>query len=290
MTLRSLEIFECVARHSKMRAAATELFIAQPTISQTILELEKEYGVKLFERLSKKLYITDAGRHLLIYAKTILQTASEMERSMKDLVINRTINMGATMTVGRCVAIDIVNLYEQKYSNTKINVTIDNTVVIEQMLLSSSLDIALVEGEIKSPELLVTPAMTDELIFVCNPENQLANSESVELCDLSNVPFILREEGSGTRQTLLSLLRKHNININVKWSCHGFDAIIEAVLANQGVTVISKRIVLPLLKKKKLKEITINDVKLNRNFSLVYHKTKHIDAGTQALIDLILSK
>lgn len=288
MTLRSLEIFESVARHGKMNEAAQALHIAQPTISQAIAELEKQYGVQLFDRLSKKLYITDAGKQFLEYAKSILRTAKEMEQCMANLAVHKTVLLGATITVGKCVLVDLVNAFEAKYPHTQIKVCIDNTTIIEEMLLASKLDMALVEGSIKSTELIVTPAIPDNLVLVCHPGHPLATQERVTLAALEAYPFVLREEGSGTREIFISALRRHNVHVEVKWSCHGFDSILEAVLAGQGLTVISQRIAQPYVDAHQLCIVPVEDLSMHRNFSLVHHKTKYVSDTLRNLIDLTM--
>ena len=287
MTLRSLEIFESVARLGKMSDAANELFIAQPTISQAIIELEKEFGVLLFERLSKKLFITKEGMQFLEYAKEILSSAKELEKCMLHISSHKTILLGATITVGKCILVDIVKNFENMNTDTKINVIIDNTTIIEDLLLSSKLDIALVEGNIKSKDLISIPAIPDKLVFVCHHNHLLAGRESITVQDLHNHDFILREEGSGTREIFINKLKEFDININVKWSSHGFDSIIEALLANQGITVISERIAKPYVNNGTLKIIEIQDFDINRNFSLVYHKNKFISKQITDLINII---
>lgn len=104
---------------------------------------------------------------------------------------------------------------------------------------------------------------------------------------LKNCSFVLREEGSGTREALINKLKEYDININIKWSCHGFDSIIEAVLGNQGVTMLSERIAKPYVDKQILKIIPIEDIEINRNFSIVYHKNKIIMKPLSNLIELI---
>ncbi len=293
MTLRSLEIFVAVVKHGKMSEASNELHISQPTISQAVDQLEKEYGVKLFDRLSKKLYLTDAGRQLLSYAQSILALASEMEKSMASLSVHKTIQLGGTITVGKCVLVDIVKEFEALYPNVKIHVTIDNTQTIEHLLLHSQLDLALVEGIVKSKELIAASAIDDKLVLVSHPTHELAKQKLVCINELESQPFVLREQGSGTREAFEKELERHGVAIEVKWNCHGYDSILEAVQANQGLTVISEKIVKPYVEDKKLKVITLqdaegNNVKLNRNFSLVYHKTKIISGSLNNLIELIL--
>ncbi len=290
MTLRSLEIFESVARLGKMSLAANELYIAQPTISQAIAELEREYGIQLFDRLSKKLFITQTGKQFLEYAKIILSTAQEMEKAMGNLSVHNTILFGATISVGKCILTDIVKTFEALYPNTTIKVTIDNTTIIENLLLESKLDLALVEGNIKSTELMVTPAIPDCLVLVCQKDHPLSRRDSINIKELERYPFILREEGSGTRETFTNALREHNVHIDVKWSCHGFDSIMEAVLANQGMTVISRRIAEPFVSEGKLCIVQIEGIQMNRSFSLVHHKTKYMNDTMRNLINLIPQK
>ncbi|MGL5694438.1 MAG: LysR family transcriptional regulator [Peptostreptococcaceae bacterium] len=287
MTIRSLEIFVSVVKCGKMSEASKQLHISQPTISQAINELEKEYDVLLFNRLSKKLYLTDAGRQLLNYAQSILSLCNEMNKTMFDWSNHKAITLGATMTVGKCVLVDIIKKFEEAYPGIKIQVTIDNTETIEQLLLDSKIDIALVEGTIKSNELIINPIIPDSLVLVCHQDHTLANRNYVHINELSNYSFILREKGSGTREVFESHLSRNHVDINVKWNCHGSDSIVEAVLANQGITVISKRLIESYVESGHLKIVPIKDIVIDRNFSLVYHKTKYLTNHLQEFINYI---
>lgn len=287
MTLRSLKILVTVVETGKMTTAANQLFIAQPTISQTIIELEKEYNIQIFDRLNKKLYLTNEGHLFYQYAKRILALTNEMNDEIKNLSNKKKIYMGATLTVGKSVLIDLVKHFEQEYPNIEIIVKIDNTRVIENLLLESKVDIAFVEGVIRNTELISTPVVSDELVLACSTFHEIAKRDSITLEELSKYPFILREEGSGTRELFESILHKNSIEINVKWNSHGFDSIIDATVANQGLTVISKRLVMGKVKSGDLCIVPIQDVNLKRNFSLVTHKTKYIGKSLQDIIGYI---
>lgn len=287
MTLRSLEIFVAVVKYKKMSEASKHLHISQPTISQAINDLESEYNVLLFNRLSKKLYITDAGKKLYSFAQNMLSLRDEMEKNMINISTDKSISLGATMTVGRCVLVDIIKNFEAKYKNVKINVIIDNTVTIEQMLLNGEIDLALVEGSIKSGELLSKPIIPDSLVLVCHHTHPIANNTYIDIKELSNYSFILREKGSGTREVFEKHLKNNGVNIDIKWNCHGSDSIIEAVLANQGLTVISKRLVESYVKSGELCIINIKDIYMDRYFSMVYHKTKYLPTYLTNFINYI---
>ncbi len=169
MTIRHLRIFIAVAEAGKMGLAAKQLYIAQPTVSQVISDMERSYGVKLFERLSKKLYITPQGERLLSYARHIVSLFDEMERSMRNSSAQVLLRVGATITVGACVLSPIIHRYEELFPLSQVQVFVDNTRLIEEMLLESQLDVALVEGLVESPDLCTLPVIEDELVLACAP-------------------------------------------------------------------------------------------------------------------------
>ena len=167
MTFRHLKIFIAVAQTGSMSAAARELYIAQPTVSQVIAEIENEYGIRLFERLSRRLYITREGRQLLDYARHITALFEEMERDLHYASRNRTLRVGATITVGSCVLPALVARFEAENPSDTVEVLVDNTRVIEEKILSSELDFGLVEGDVTEPDLLSRPVLRDELVLIC---------------------------------------------------------------------------------------------------------------------------
>ena len=148
MTLRHLRVFITVADLGNMTQAAKKLFVAQPSVSQTIKELENHYDTRLFERLSKKLYITEEGKQLLNYARHIVSLFDEMEQKMKQSTESSTLKIGASITVGTCVLSELYTRFLSNYPNVDIESVVDNTTVIEDMVLKSELDFGLVEGPI----------------------------------------------------------------------------------------------------------------------------------------------
>ena len=197
MTIRHLRIFIAVAETGKMGLAAKQLYIAQPTVSQVISDMEKSYGVKLFERLSKKLYITPQGERLLSYARHIVSLFDEMERSMRNSSAQVLLRVGATITVGACVLSPIIHRYEELFPLSQVQVFVDNTRLIEEMLLESQLDVALVEGSVESPDLCTLPVIEDELVLACAPDHPFAFRETLHPEELEGQNFVLREKGSG---------------------------------------------------------------------------------------------
>ncbi|RPF47427.1 DNA-binding transcriptional LysR family regulator [Hydrogenoanaerobacterium saccharovorans] len=288
MTIRHMQIFIAVAKYNNMSVAAKKLYISQPTVSQVIAEIEENYGIKLFERLAKKLYITDAGKQLLGYARSMVALFDEMQHSMNDAAEQKTIKVGATITVGSCVLTEIVNRVEAKQPRMGVQVVIDNTAVIEHMILNSELDVAVVEGTIKSKDIIVKPAINDELVLVCGINHPFNGKDMLLLKDLDGQPFVLREKGSGTREQFEKCLESAGINIYTKWSCHSSDAVLSAVMGGQGLTVISKLLVDELVHQGKLHIIHLEDARFDRTFNLIYHKNKFLSQAINCFIDEVI--
>ena len=287
MTFRHLKIFIAVVQTGSMSAAARELYIAQPTVSQVIAEIENEYGIRLFERLSRRLYITREGRQLLDYARHIAALFDEMERDLHYASRNRTLRVGATITVGSCVLPALVARFEDENSTDTVEVLVDNTRVIEEKILSSELDFGLVEGDVSEPDLISRPVLEDELVLICAEGHPLSGRKTVCMADLDNEAFVVREPGSGTREQFESELERRGIRIRTKWVCHSADSILEAVAQGQGISVISRRLAEQALPIKKLRILSVQDAEFSRTFNLVYHRNKFLSEPIQAFFRLL---
>ncbi|HHV39205.1 MAG TPA: LysR family transcriptional regulator [Tepidimicrobium sp.] len=139
MNIRHLRVFLAVVDSNSMTRAAEKLFISQPSVSQTIRELESHYNVKLFERLSKRLYITKEGEQLLGYARHIVSLFDKMEESMSQSIKNSTIRIGATITIGTYILSKLTTRFINKNPGIKIKSVVDNTTIIEDMVLKNKL-------------------------------------------------------------------------------------------------------------------------------------------------------
>ena len=287
MTFRHLKIFIAVAQAGSMSAAARELYIAQPTVSQVIAEIENEYGIRLFERLSRRLYITREGRQLLDYARHITALFEEMERDLHYASRNRTLRVGATITEGSCVLPALVARFEAENPSDTVEVLVDNTRVIEEKILSSELDFGLVEGDVTEPDLLSRPVLRDELVLICAEGHPFCSRTRITMADLEGEPFVLREPGSGTREQFEAELEHRGIHVRAKWVCHSADSILEAVARGQGLSVISRRLAEQALPIKKLRILPIQDAELSRTFNLVYHRNKFLSEPIQAFFQLL---
>ena len=287
MDIRHLKIFIEVAETGKMSAAATNLYVSQPTVSQTIREIEDNYNVLLFERLCRKLHITPEGTKLLKYAKRVVKQFDELEEKMLSINNIDTIKIGATITVGSCMISNIINRIKEKHEKIEPYVYINNTREVEKKLLNSELDIAIVEGEIKNPNLISIPEIEDFLVLACSKDHEFADRKMIELNELTDKPFVMREKGSGTRQLFENYMLENGFDVGTKWQTTCPEVMKSAIMKNGCLGVLSIRLIEDEVRSGEIKAIRHHSNEWDRNFSIVYHKDKMLDEVMEKVIDVI---
>ncbi|EQE33261.1 bacterial regulatory helix-turn-helix, lysR family protein [Clostridioides difficile P32] len=269
-----------------MSEVARNMYITQSSVSQAISEIEKEYGVKLFDRISKKLYLTEAGKKLLGYGRHLLAVNEEMNDCMKHCAKNIRIRVGATVTVGTCVISPIMLELYKVNPLIEPEVFVEDTRLIAKKLLNSELDIAIVEGKIKHPDIVTKSIINDNLVLICSHKHEFYKRDSIEVSELSNQPLIMRELGSGTRAQLEKQLKELKIPMNIRWSCYNSEAILRAVVDNFGIAVISELLIEDYLKKHLLWACDIEGINLHRTFDIAYHRSKFFTENISAFFDI----
>ncbi len=290
MTIRHLQIFIEVAQCQKMSEAAKRLFITQPSVSGAIKELEQEYGVKLFERLNKKLYITPAGQTLLDYARHIVRLSGEMEVAMKNESSAQALAIGATVTVGTCLMGPLLQAFYAQHPQASAKVRVENTAQILQKIAASELDAAIVEGQVSTPDVISWEIFQDEMVLLCAPSHPFAQQKEVSLAQLAGEGFVLREKGSGTRELFCSIMQQQGLRVEETWVCNNSQAILNAVALGQGLTVISRLLARDWLQNKRVCEVKVRGYTFGRWFHLVYHKNKFISQTLGDFIELARDK
>ncbi|NMC33497.1 MAG: LysR family transcriptional regulator [Veillonellaceae bacterium] len=286
MTFRHLKIFITVADTGSMTAAAKVLYIAQPTVSQAVSDLEEYYGVKLFDRLAKRLYLTDKGTQLLSYARHLISLMNEMEQVMKNPDKVGVIKVGASLTIGAYLLPQLVRRFKRQYPFLQVRATTKNTLDIERLLLQNAIDFAIVEGVVHTPDIVATPFMDDKLLLVCGKAHPLYQTGPLLPADLANLQFIVREQGSGTRELFENMMATQEIKWQLAWECNGSDVLKNAAVKGVGVAVISQRLVERELAAGDLSIVRVAGLDLKRKFSIVHHKNKFLTEPMKAFIAL----
>lgn len=285
MTLRHFQIFVAVCDTMNMTAAASGMFMSQSAVSQAVAEMEEYYNVRLFERLSKRLHLTQAGEKLLGYARHIIGLNIAAEKELRTLSEHERVRIGASVTIGSCVLPKLVANFKRKAPGLKIEVTEDNTTKIEQMIITDRLDIGLVEGEIVSQDIISKPMAEDLLVLICSNQHPFSQRGVIEPKELEGENFILREVGSGTRKTFEDVMAGNGLNWTASWTCSNADTIKMAVAEGLGISVISKRAVEKEAREGLFQIVNMNGLAFKRQFKLVYHKNKYLTEAIKNFID-----
>lgn len=275
MTTRDLEIFSAVVACGSMSGAARKLCISQSSVSQVVSEIEREYGVLLFERYAHSLHLTHTGKTLLEYARQTLHLIRETDAFLRSDAHRSELRVGASVTVGSCVLCPILQSLREEEPGLRAEVFVSNTHEVEEKLLKSELDIGLVEGRITHPDLVTEKAMEDRLVLICGRSHPFFGRPSVRPEELEGQPLILREEGSGTRARLEEELRRRQVVCDVQWVCNNTEAIQNAVIHGFGVSVLSQRMAREGRRKGLLWACRVEEIDLSRSFVLVHHKNKY---------------
>jgi DNA-binding transcriptional LysR family regulator len=274
MTFRHFSIFVAVCETGSMTKAALKLSISQPSVSQAIRELEDGYGTALFERLGKRLIVTESGELCLAYARQILKSRDDLAESIREKRLSAPIRVGATVTIGTYLLPRISAL-----SSGRIYPVVENTARIERLLLEGALDIGLVEGETSSPALLRKHFYKDRLVIVCSPGNP-ACKRKLAPRDLKGRGFYIREEGSGSRELFAFAMKRKGLRYSIAGELNNTEALKNFAHADKECfSVISA-----LAVDDSIRVVDVPGLDLERHFDVVYHKDKVISPALRDFI------
>ena len=287
MTIRHLKIFIAVAETGSMSAAAQKLYLSQPTVSQAIHELENHYQVRLFERFSRKLFITEEGTSLLSLAHQAVGQFDSLETTMREKQKISSLRLGSSITIGTCLIPSVIQDLEQKMPNIEIFSVTSNTREIEQRLLLSQLDAAVVEGNIESSDLICIPVIHDRLVLCCSQSHEFYERECIHAPELNGQRFAMRENGSGTRKLFEQYLHNRGLRVRVCWEANCPRTILNAVIKNNMLAVMSSRLMRHDLVRGRLHIFRNESEEWDRNFKLFYHKNKFLTPEIYALTEVL---
>lgn len=286
MTLRHLKIFVTVCETGSATAAGEKLHIAQPSISLAIAELEDYYGIKLFDRIAKRLHITEGGKKLLQYATHIVGLFEDMEKEIKNFDATGIIRIGASITIGNYLLPGYITQFKQIRPQMDVKVIIDNSEKIQQYILSNQIDIGLIEGVVHSSYIIEHKFRDDELVMICGNDHPFANQKNIEILKLQRESFILREAGSAGREIFDSTMTSQGIKILPAWESTSTQAIIRAVQANLGISVLPYLMVKDSLERKEISQFQLIGIRFKRSFSVIYHQNKFLTQSAKDFIAL----
>ncbi|TXH26191.1 MAG: LysR family transcriptional regulator [Elusimicrobia bacterium] len=283
-TLRQIAVFVAVARYQNVSRAAKELALSQSATSTALAELERQYDTRLFDRLGKALRLNELGQTLLPRAIELIEQASALETLLEGRAGYGKLAIGATLTIGNYLATWLVADFLKHHPESTLHLSVHNTATIVEQIVHHVLDLGLIEGSCRHPDLIVEPWVADELVVFADPAHRLAGRDGIRLADLRNESWIVREPGSGTRETLDKAISHHPWPLNVRLELEHTEAIKRAVEYGLGIGCVSRLALREAFARGSLVPIEVEDLDLRRNFCFLWHRRKFQTPGMQEFV------
>lgn len=269
---QQLAVFVTVAEKQNFSRAAEELHMTQPAVSQYIQALERAVGTKLLERTNKYVHLNKAGEIVYHHAKEILGLYGKMQYLIDDLTNNPNglLSIGASYSFGEYVLPRLIADMQEKYPQIRPAITIGNTKEIAELVLGHQLDVGIVEGQYKEKNLKIEPFAVDKMSIITSPKNRLSYIKGgVSIADIEKETWIVRENGSGTREATEKLFKQYNIKPQKILEFGSTQLIKESVEAGIGISLLSDWVIRKEREYGSLAVIEVEGISLTREFSVV---------------------
>jgi DNA-binding transcriptional LysR family regulator len=290
MTLDQLRIFVAVAERQHVTQAAQEINITQSAASSAIATLEERYAVKLFNRVGRRIELTDAGRIFLAEARGVLARTASAEKTLQDLAGMKcgTLSIFASQTIINYWLPSFLAAFHQRYPDIKLKLSAGNTQQVAAATHDGEADIGFIEGAVDDPQLLVRSIGGDRLVIVVGRAHALAAKPNIERSDLVSIKWVLREQGSGTRaefERALKALSLSLADLDIALELPSNEAVCAAVEAGVGATAISNLVVESALLSGRL--VSPDFPLPRRSFHILQHKQRYVSQAELALLELV---
>lgn len=278
LSFHQLHIFHTVAEKGSFSAAAAALHMTQPAVTMQVQALEEYFGTKLFIRSTKKIELSDAGKALLPYARRSIELVKETDVALSKFthMLEGRLQLGASLTVGEYVLPRLLGPFNQEYPNITIQMKVMNTTQILEEMRRHQLTFGLIEAPVVHPDVHTEPVLSDELKLIVPDGHPLLALQEAALEDVLKYPFVLREQGSGTRQVMEQELRGASIDpasMKIVMELGSTGAVKSAVEAGLGITFLSQSSVKHEIALGVLKMVPLRDIRFLRHFYAMYLKT-----------------
>ncbi len=289
-SLRQLEVFLATARYENVTRAAQALSMSQSAASGSLSELESQFDVKLFDRMGKRLQLSELGQQLRPQAESLLEQARALEQALAGEEVIGRLKIGATLTIGNYIAVNMIADFRQHYPQADIVLQVANTETIAEQVASFELDMGLIEGELQHQNLDIVHWRRDELVVFAAPGHPLAQARALSDQDLLALPWIVRERGSGTRQAFDRAMHGILTDLHIAMELQHTEAIKRAVEAGLGVGCLSQICLAEAFKRGTLVPLAVPGRDFRREWFLITHREKYHSAALKQWLALCLER
>lgn len=281
-----LRTFLAVREHRNLTRAAEVLYLSQPAVSRRLERLERELGLRLFERLGKVLRITEAGEALATETATLLGSLERIAETMRARRAGEhgLIRVGASSTPGLYLLPRVVRAYRRRFPDVAVQYTVENSLRIEERVVRNELDVGFTGAHLTHSALRLQRLCTDEIVFYAAHGHPLARRPSLPARALEDEPFLVREAGSATRLLVDRWLQGVGVRLRqtVEMGCPE----AARVLVREGMGLAYTSVAALRTDGARLRRLDVAGMRLVRPIHVAMHADKHVSAPLQALLDL----
>ncbi|MDO8893461.1 LysR family transcriptional regulator [Nitrosomonas sp.] len=291
LTLRQLKVFESVARHLSYSRAADELHLTQPAVSMQIKQLEGNISLPLFEQLGKRIYLTEAGRELYQYSRSISQQLADMEVALDELkgMERGKLNI-SVVTTANYFAPHLLAKFCQRYKGVTVSLNVSNRETVLKQLSDNLIDLAIMGQPPEDLDIDSESFIENPLVVIAPPDHPLCREQNIPVNRLAKEVFLVRESGSGTRGAMERFFAAHDVKINKGMEADTTEAIKQAVQAGMGLGIMSQHTAELELETNRLKILDVQGFPIIRYWHVVNRKNKRLSGVANAFREFLLKE
>lgn len=290
-TLHQLKVFETVARNGSFTRAAEELSITQPTVSSQVKQLTKSVGLPLFEQIGKRLYLTNAGEELLITCQDIFEKLNNFQIKVADLKGTKQGQLNlAVITTAKYFVPRLLGSFCQSYPGVDVALKVTNHQEIQQRMLTNQDDLYVVSNPAHDIDLNSQAFLNNPLVVVARKDHPLANKKNIALKELQDQSFIMREQGSGTREAIVKLLADNDLSVKVKLELGSNEAIKQAIYGGLGISILSEHCLISEGISGELTILDFKDFPIERRWYVAYLAGKKLSVIAETFLEYLLEE
>ena len=290
ISLRQLKVFLMVAKCLNYTRASEQLFMSQPAVSKQIKQLEEEVGLCLFEKVGKKIFLTEAGQDMRSYANSIIGLVSEAKDHFSQIKGGQKGRLKvAVATTASSFAIDMLGQFRKSYSEVDFDIEVTNRQTLLSHLDHNEVDLVIMGQPPENNQYSVEPFMKNPLVFIAPVDHPLVGKK-VTLDDLIKESFVAREEGSGTRQAMDLFFASQAEDLKIGMLFNSNESIKSAVISGFGLALVSVHTIQVELEYASLAILDVENTPIQRFWYLVHLKEKRLSAVAETFRNFILDK
>ena len=289
LNFNQLRIFYHAAKNLNFTAAANELFITQPAVTFQVKSFEEYCNLKLFKKKGRRVHLTDEGKALYEFAEKIFRFEKEIENAIDEMreLKRGILRLGTTKAYARYFMPLMITTFHKNFPNIKIQLNEGSSAEMIYSLADFKIEVAVIAKAVEHPEVNFIPFSKEEMALILAPDHPLAQKKAISFKELEQEPFIMKENGSGTRKLVEEIFAKENCSPNILMETSNTEFIKQLVQRGEGVSFLVREAVASELEDKSLIEMPLKGRKFFLEVSIAYLKGQVLSPPARAFVDTL---